>query len=108
MVRLAAIGVSSLLAEQMIGHFAIVFEDNAIGSVGESLDMALVTDFEVLEVEALTGAVLGELTWLPLGVLVGVVGLVLPGSLTRFSEPEVLPVLREPADVEPLKPLPSS
>ena len=96
--------VSSLLAEQMIGLFSVAFEDKAIRSSNESLDIAFVTDSGVLEVEVLTGGLLGELIWLPLGDFVGVVGLVLQCSLVEFPEPEVLPVLRDPADAEPLLP----
>lgn len=95
---------SSLLAEQMIGLFSVAFEDKAIRSSDESLDIAVVTDSGVLEVEALTGTLLGELTWLPLVEIVGVVGLVLQGSLVEFPEPGFLPVLRDPADAEPLLP----
>ena len=98
---------SRLLAEQMIGLFSVAFEDETIRFSDESLDIALVTDSGVLLVEALAETLPGELTWFPFGDTVGVVGLVLPRSLTGISEAESLPVLRDPADVVPLEPLPS-
>ena len=91
----------------MIGVFSVAFEDESIRFPDESLDIALVTDSGVLSVEALAETLPDELTWLPLGEIVGVVGPVLPGSLIGISEPESLPVLRDPADVAPLEPLPS-
>ena len=91
----------------MIGHFSVAFEDEPIRSSDGSLDLAIVTGSGVLLTGALTDALPGELIWLALGDLVGVVCVVLPGSLTGLPELEVLPVLRDPADVVPLEPLPS-